>query len=277
MDPVARGLKGALFEMHRRALLPWIVSRADRILVSSRDYAVTCALSQIPGALDPVEIHPFGVDLDRFHPDHDTELRGLLAIPEGIPVMLFVGALDPAHHFKGLPVLLEALEALSGKWHALIIGEGSLRASFMGELERKPYGERVHFVGAVPDEDLPRYYRAADIHVFPSTERAEAFGLVALEAAASGIPSIASDLPGVRSVVLDGETGLLVPPSDATALRHSLELLLVHTELRERLGLSARKRAEAEFAWDPLVSRLEKTYADVVGSQGRRVAGAQEP
>ncbi len=263
MDPVARGLKGALFEAHRRALLPWIVSRADRILVSSRDYAASSALSQIPHALDRLEIHPFGVDLERFHPGHDPEFRQSLGIPDGIPVMLFVGALDPAHHFKGLPVLLEALEVLSGKWHALIIGEGSLRASFMANVAQKSYGDRVHFVGGIPDEDLPRYYRAADIHCFPSTERAEAFGLVALEAAASGIPSIASDLPGVRSVVLDGETGLLVPPSDATALRHSLELLLVHGELRERLGLSARKRAEAEFAWDPLVSRLEKTYREV--------------
>jgi len=260
MDPIARGLKGALFEAHRRALFPWIVSRTDRILVSSREYANTSALGHIASAAERIEIHPFGVDLERFHPGTDPALRASLGISEGVPVLLFVGGLDSAHHFKGLSVLLEALERLPGEWHCVVVGEGSLRASFLSQTMLKPYSGRVHFVGAVTEEDLPRYYRAATIHCFPSTERAEAFGLVALEAAASGIPTIASDLPGVRGVVLNGETGMLVPPGDALALRKALEFLLVDEELRSRLALSARKRTEAEFAWDPLVSRLEETY-----------------
>jgi len=118
----------------------------------------------------------------------------------------------------------------------------------------------MHFMGNISDAELPRYYRMADIHLFPSTERAEAFGLVALEAAASGVPCIASDLPGVRSVVLHGETGVLVPPGDAEKLREAIVLLLDQTELRQKFGFSARKRAEAEFAWEPLISKLVETY-----------------
>ena len=181
-----------------------------------------------------------------------------------MPVFLFVGGLDRAHHFKGLPVFLDALKGLLPyQWRALVIGDGDLRASFEMNAFHKGLGERVTFLGNVTDAELPAYFRMADVHVFPSTERAEAFGLVAVEAAASGIPSVASDLPGVRSVVLNGETGLLVPPRDAEELRKALLLLLEQTDLRERLGHAAFKRAEAEFSWSPLITKLEGVYTQL--------------
>lgn len=260
MDPVARGFRGAVFEAHRRVLFPWIISRADKILISSKDYAAHCAVAEIPGMLERVEIHPFGVDLQRFHPGVDLDVRSSFGIPEGVPTLLFVGGLDPAHHFKGLPILLAALGRL-GKfpWHCLIVGEGSLRATFEANVPES-IRARVHFVGNVSDMDLPGYYRASDIHCFPSTERAESFGLVALEAAASGIPTIASDLPGVRSAVLNSETGLLVKPGDADDLARAIESLCLEPDLRLRFGASARKRAEVEFAWEPLTTTLIETY-----------------
>jgi glycosyltransferase involved in cell wall biosynthesis len=263
MDAVANGVRGAVFSAHRRLLFPWIIGRADRVLVSSREYAESSALADVPGILERVEIHPFGVDLDRFQPREEPALRAELGLSDD-PVLLFVGGLDPAHHFKGFQVLLQALEKISSRpWSCVVVGDGSLRPSFAAQAEAALPG-RVRFVGGVSDADLPRYYRLADIHLLPSTERAEAFGLVALEAAASGTPTIASDLPGVRSVVLDGETGLLVPPRDASALAKSIELLLSEPALRDRLGEAARKRAEAEFAWDPLVAKLQETYRALV-------------
>ena len=81
--------------------------------------------------------------------------------------------------------------------------------------------------------------------------------------ASTGVPSIASDLPGVRSVVLDGETGLLVPPFDVEKLEGAMKLLLERTDVRERLGESARKRAEAQFAWEPLITKLQETYRNL--------------
>jgi glycosyltransferase involved in cell wall biosynthesis len=261
MDTTGNGLKGAMFEAHRRILFPWLLSRADRVLVSSREYAETSALAHVVDVLDRVEIHPFGVDLDRFHPGSEPDVRRQLEIPEGASVIIFVGGLDPAHHFKGLPVLLEALSHMADReWHCIVVGDGSLRPSFEATAAERGCRHRMHFLGNISDEDLPKYYRAADMHVFPSTERAEAFGLVALEAAASGIPSVASDLAGVRSVVLNGETGLLVPPSDAVALRVALESLMSNAELRQQLGFSARKRVEADFNWEPLIAKLIGTY-----------------
>jgi glycosyltransferase involved in cell wall biosynthesis len=271
MDAAANGLKGMVFNAHRKLLFPWLVNRADRILVSSQDYADTCALKDVPEVHDRIEIHPFGVEMDRFYPGQEPDIRKQLGIPEGSPTFIFVGGLDPAHAFKGLPVLFEALSDLpNNKWHGIIVGSGSLRASFETTVKEKGYGARIHFVGSVSDEDLPRYYRAADFHLFPSTKRAEAFGIVAVEAAASGIPSIASSLPGVRSVVLDGQTGVHVEPGDVQSLRQGIILLLEQVDLRERLGLSARKRAEVEFGWEPLINKLEQTYNSVAKQQSSR-------
>ena len=119
-----------------------------------------------------------------------------LGIAPEEPMVLFVGALDPAHHFKGFPVLVDALQGLTGSgWRLVVVGDGSLRASFEILAATHGLAGRVHFAGDVADESLPRYYRLADIHVLPSTARAEAFGLVVLEAAASGAPTIASSLP----------------------------------------------------------------------------------
>lgn len=268
MDAVAQGLKGALFEAHRRVLFPWLINRADRILVSSKAYAQSSALAQHDQAMQNLEIHPFGIDLDKFQPGDEPEIRTGQNLDQGQPVLIFVGGLDPAHHFKGLPVLIEAMSGLKQyPWTMLIVGQGSLKETYEAQVAGLGLAGRFRFLGGLSNEELPKYFRAADIHCFPSTERAEAFGLVALEAAASGLPSIASDLPGVSSVVLDGQTGLLVPPNNPEELRKAILLLLEQVDLRARLGQAARARAQAEYAWEPLISRLEQTYRSVAQSK----------
>ena len=270
MDNIGAGVKGALFSAHRRLLFPWLVNRVDRILVSSMDYAKNCALAELD-VMDRIEEHPFGVDLERFHPGKETELRTAHGIRADIPVLLFVGGLDEAHVFKGLTVLFEALALIvEREWHLVVVGDGALKETYRENARAAGIHDRVTFVGSASVEDLPRYYRLADMHLFPSTKRAESFGLVALEAAASGIPSIASELPGVRTVVRDGDTGLLVPPGDAVALSRAIATLLEQTELRRRLGLSARVNAEASYNWEPLMDHLVATYDSVIGQQAKR-------
>jgi glycosyltransferase involved in cell wall biosynthesis len=271
MDAVATGAKGAMFGAHRRLLFPWLVNRVDRILVSTQDYADTSALADIDGVMDRVEIHPFGVDLERFFPGSAPEIRERHGISHSTPLLLFVGGLDPAHHFKGLPVLLESLDEIRQyDWHCVVVGGGSLQSSYEATMLERGLAKRVTFAGNVSNEDLPNYYRASDIHLFPSTKRAEAFGLVAAEAAATGTPTIASDLAGVRVVVRDGDTGLLVPPGNIQELGKAMITLLEQTDLRERFGLSARKHAEQHFDWDPLISKLERTYQSVIHQQSKR-------
>lgn len=272
MDATASGLKGVLFNAHRRVLLPWIVSRADRILASSEDYFDTSSLSQMEGVKHRTEIHPFGIDLQEFHPGDEQEYKRKLGARHDVPTLIFVGGLDSAHHFKGFPVFLDALARVANlPWQLLVVGEGNLRPSFETLSRTRGLKERILFLGNVADRDLSTVYRCADIHVFPSTRRAEAFGLVALEAAATGIPTIASNLSGVRTVVQDGSTGLLVPPEDPTELANALALLLDRPQLRAQFGMGARAHAEQTYAWDPLISQLEATYASVLNQQSKRL------
>jgi glycosyltransferase involved in cell wall biosynthesis len=265
MDAVADGLRGACFRLHARVVLPRILARADRVLVSSHDYASHSALARIGDVLSRVEVHPYGVDTERFHPGREPSLRERLRIAPDERVAIFVSRLDAAHHFKGLPVVLDALaHARPHRWRLVVVGEGSLRHGFEQLAASLGIADRVHCAGDVSDADLPAYYRAADVHVCPSTEGAEAFSLVTLEAAASGIPTIASSLPGVRTVVVDGETGLHVQPRDTASLRRALDSLMERPAHMADLGRAARVRAETQYGWDLAIARLEQTYRGVL-------------
>lgn len=265
MDAVAGGVRGAIFRWHARVVLPHIVRRANRVLVSSADYAAQSALAQIPGILALTEEHPYGVDTVRFHPGEEPILEKQLSIAPDVVSMIFVGRLDAAHHFKGLGVLFEALASVRWpRWRLLVVGDGPLRPNLEQQASRLGIDSRIEFLRDVSDEALPSHYRAADFHVCSSTAAAEAFSLVTLEAAASGIPTIASALPGVRTVVLDGQTGAHVPPNDPTALRATLCSFMEQPARRAELGRAARALAEACFQWEPAIDRLEQTYADVL-------------
>jgi glycosyltransferase involved in cell wall biosynthesis len=270
MDAIAGGVRGAIFDAHRRVVLPYMLRHADRVLVSSIDYARSSALKGWAADAGRVEVHSFAVDADRFQPGTEPALRARFGIDETTPVLLFVSALDPAHHFKGLPVLFGALAGLrDAPWRLVVVGNGPWRTRYTEMAQDAGVGDRVVFAGDVSDADLPMFYRLADLHVFPSTGAAEAFGLVCLEAAASGIPTVASALPGVRMVILDGETGIHVAPDDAAALRAAIRLLLEDPAFRRRLGAAARRRACQDFDWDTRVARLEDTYFDVLCGAAR--------
>jgi glycosyltransferase involved in cell wall biosynthesis len=267
MDAVADGVKGIFFASYGKNILPFLTKRADKILVSSLDYARHSALAALNLA-NKVEEHPFGIDTEKFFPGDETELRNSFGIRQGELVLLFVGGMDKAHVFKGVPIMLEALAGMKNyNWRLILVGSGELKEVFRARSGALGIADRTIFAGSVSQDDLPRYYRFADAHLFPSTQRAEAFGLVALEAASSGVPTIASDLPGVRTVVINEETGLLVESGNIVALREAIARLLRDQETRIRFGLAARSRAERLFAWNPLIDRLEQTYESVVNQQ----------
>jgi glycosyltransferase involved in cell wall biosynthesis len=268
MDAVADGVRGALFRLHARLVLPRIVGRADRVLVSSSDYASHSALAGMGDVLSHVEVHPYGVDTERFQPGREPALRERLGIASDELVAIFVSRLDLAHHFKGLPVLLDALaRARPHRWRLVVAGEGALRGGFERSAASLGIADRVHFAGDISDADLPACYRAADVHVCPSTAAAEAFSLVTLEAAASGVPTIASALPGVRTVVVDGKTGVHVTPNDPEGLARALGSLMERPVRLIELGRAARARVEAHYQWGPLVALLEQTYRGTIGAR----------
>jgi glycosyltransferase involved in cell wall biosynthesis len=114
--------------------------------------------------------------------------------------------------------------------------------------------------------------RSADLFLL-TTEPPESFGIVVIEAMACGLPAVASDYPGVRAVVDDGETGLLVPQGDPGAVAAALDRLAADPAERERMGAAGRAKAEAEWNWSRLVERMDAAYAEAMEvrrARGRR-------
>jgi glycosyltransferase involved in cell wall biosynthesis len=261
MDATAPLPFGLLFSAYRALAQPALLRAAKRILVSSMDYARASSLHGVTERYPHRVIElPFGVDHTFFTPGAGS--RAAFSLPDDVPVIGFVGGMDAPHAFKGIRVLLDALVRIPGA-HALLVGEGPLRRVYEARVRELGIGARCHFVGRIPQEQLPDAYRAMDVLAFPSTSSAEAFGLVAIEAMACGVPVVASNLAGVRSVVADGVTGVLAPPRNADALADALRGLIQDEALRTAYGRAARERVLARYDWDRHIQQLTKVYQEV--------------
>ena len=198
-------------------------------------------------------IIPNGIDSDHFGADVPPIERFM----DGKLNILFVGRMEKR---KGLRYLLSAYSRL--KWEypqirLIIVGPGQLDPASERVLGERSMAD-VEFVGPVNYEDLPRYYRTADICCFPAI-MGESFGIVLLEAMAAGKPVIASDIPGYASVVTHGEQGWLVLPKDEASLANGLVELINRPDLRRDLGARGRIHAR-EFNWDRIGKQVIDYY-----------------
>src|SRR5882762_6964015 len=241
------------FRLFRRALLP-SYRRIDRILAVSEE-ARSCVLRHFPG---PVDILPNGVNLERFRPG----LPRLERFDDEIPNILFVGRHDPR---KGLPELMAACDALARDqvpFRLIVVGDGLLRRR-IERMARGALSGRVHFEGRVSNDRLPRYYASADLFC-PPARGGESFGIVLLEAMASGVPIVATDLPGYRTVLTPGQEGLMVPTRDPRSLARALRTLLLRPDLRMEMGARGIETSR-RYAWPAIARRLEEIYGSLVG------------
>jgi glycosyltransferase involved in cell wall biosynthesis len=187
-----------------------------------------------------IPIIPNGVDIERFTAEgRDWSTASILSVGRVV-------------HQKGLDLGLMALADLQDlAWEWRIVGDGPQAAHLREILKREGLEDRVEFLGWAGAAELAAEYRRASLFVFPS--RHEGMPNALLEAMASGLPVIASQIAGNEELVVPGETGILVPPDDPDALREALRWLLVDESARERMGLAARRRVEADFRWDTTV------------------------
>ncbi|MBI4121902.1 MAG: glycosyltransferase [Parcubacteria group bacterium] len=257
MDAVGTGAKRLFFSAYREMLMPAILAQAAAVTVSSLDYASTGALADLSARLPLVEL-PFGV-AERFKPAARPE-RGA-----DQPLrLLFVGGLDTAHYFKGLHLLLMALQTLPlelrNRFTLDIVGDGDRRPAFAAQSAGAGLSGQIHFRGSLPDDELVKAYQQADLTVLPSVDRSEAFGLVLLESMACGTPVLATALPGVRTVVDAGKTGFLVEANNVDALRAQLVSCLAHPADVLAMRSAAHERVQAHYRWPGIISKLEALY-----------------
>jgi glycosyltransferase involved in cell wall biosynthesis len=172
-----------------------------------------------------------------------VELPERVGKEAGPPEVLYVGRLAAE---KGI----EELAAASAGLNLVVVGDGPLRSLLPGAL------------GFLPKEEVGAYYGRAAVVVCPS--RREGFGLVCAEAMAHGRPVVATAVGGLAELVVDGETGILVPPGDSGALRAAVHRLLADQELRRKLGEAGRERIRDLCGWDNVVERTLAAYEDAL-------------
>lgn len=197
-----------------------------------------------------------GVDVDRFSPDAES------AFESDHLSLLYVGRLDSG---KGLDVLLEAIShttKLMDNIHLYIVGTGTLEKSLRQQTKKLDINNIVTFIGSIPHSDIHRYYAAADIFVLPSEY--EGFPNVTMEAMASALPVVSTEVPGVTEQVSHMENGFLIEPNDIEALVEAICTLAENKRLRQSLGSTARAHAQNNFAWEAQADNFEKLIESII-------------
>ncbi len=220
----------------------WALRQADGVIAVSRELS-----NRVIGlGVDArrVEVVIDGVDPQQFHPGDRIAARSKISLASGIKHLLFVGNLV---HVKGIDVLLTACQKLSstvGPWQLHVIGEGPLRGRLVRQSKSLGIGDHVRFHGSIAHEVLPDWFRAADLFVLPS--RSEGVPNVLLEAAACGLPFVASDVGGIPEIADIGASHL-VPPENPQFLSQAIVEMLSQPALPPAPPRD-RRQAVAEIA-----------------------------
>ena len=212
-----------------------------------------------------------GTDPSHFNSSRDTgALRRRWGVDDA-PIMLTVARLVP---HKGQDMGIRALAILTRDFPELryiMVGEGHDEERLRALARELGVSDKVGFVGAMRDDELPEAYATATIYLGASRVdreiNVEGFGISFLEAAASGVPSVAGDSGGVRSAVRDGETGIVVPPTDVDAIADAVRSLLLNETRRKQMGQAARRAVETHYNWDRVARDTREFTKQVVGAR----------
>lgn len=247
-----------IVNLYERTFGTYTVSKSDKIITTTPSYGATSKAVWHREA----DIIPNAVDADRFHPSNEGDwVREELGIGDK-KLIMYVGRI--VYH-KGLEYFVRAAKYLESRdVQFLLVGTGDFRKELEDIIEREGLEDMVMFAGRVPNEELPDYYAATDVFVLPSVSRLEAFGIVALEAMASEVPVIVSDIPGVRDVIVEGKNGLLAEPMNSEDLAGKIRTLLENPEVAERMGKNGRKRVLERFTWGQVAKDIEYVYYSIL-------------
>jgi len=235
-----------------------VLDRVDVVLASSPNMVEHSPfLSRIA---DKCRVIPYGIHVERYDDTPELLARAsALRAGHERPIVLFVGRLV---YYKGPEVLMRAMADVDAD--LVVIGRGPLKRELEAIASSSGITSRVTFLDPVDDAELAAWYHAADVFCLPSVARSEAYGLVQLEAHASGTPTVSTTLTtSVPFVNQHGVTGLTVPPGDVAALTEALRALVDNETLRRRMGATARERARVEFSTARMVDRTLEVYAEL--------------
>jgi phosphatidyl-myo-inositol alpha-mannosyltransferase len=232
------------------------IARTDRLIAVSD----ACVTALRPYFWDSdFQVIPNGVDTELYRPLRPGEER-----PPGPPRILFVGRFDPRNR---LDTLLEATAILRDQGRDFVVqvvGDGPMRPVYHRQARSLGIWDRIEWLGLL-DEERPRLYREATVFAAPCV--LASFGVVLLEAMASGTPIVCADNVGYRQVIRDGAPGRFVPPADAAALAAGIAEQLDDAELRRDWGERGRTVAVERYSWPEVARRVEEVYLEILASK----------
>jgi phosphatidyl-myo-inositol dimannoside synthase len=235
-----------------------MIYRSANAIIANGDFAVQ-NLSRI--GIESKKIHKItpGLDVSSFYPDtSNMELRQQYGIDGELVLMTVARLVSRKGHSRVIRALAKLRSGIP-PFKYVIVGRGPLEAELRALTAQLNLEDRVVFAGFVADDALNRHYNLADIVVMPNTGDdgdVEGFGMVFLEANATGKPVIGGRSGGTAEAILDKETGFLVDPSDDQELHNALYALLTDGELRRRMGLAGLQRVQTEFSWESRAAEL---------------------
>lgn len=238
------------------------MNSADRILSVSEDlklHIVNLGIKE-----DKVIVVPNGVDTEKFKPPEKGNARDLLDLPVDKDIVLFVGAL---RSIKGVDYLIEAARNFVNKNTELyMVGrDDGLKKSLVKMAEDFKIADHIKFIGPVNHEEIPLWISASDILVLPSLS--EGRPNVVLEALACEVPVVATDVGGIPEIMVNGETGYLVPSKNSHELSEKINKLLEDKSLREKMGKLGRKSIiERGLTWEAHAEKTVDIYSKLLGN-----------
>jgi glycosyltransferase involved in cell wall biosynthesis len=240
------------------AIKKFLFRQAAAVLATS-EYQSRVTQQYCPKDLKVVST-PFGVDLDLFKRDHTVHK------PQGVLTLGFVKRLEENY---GPHILIEAFRLVQQKHkhtRLLVIGEGLMRKQLEEQLKQMGLLDKAVFAGWIENHRLPEYLNQMDIFVMPTFQ--ETFGVAALEAQAVQVPVVASDIEGIREVVLHGKTGYLAHPGDPAQFADRIIKLIKDPQGRQRMGMEGRKFVSERYEWQQCVDRVERVYLSLLNEPG---------
>ena len=239
------------------ALMRWVLHRSTLLLADCRAVAVQAMRWGMPW--ERIVLFPWGTDLDVFSPGSEKDFHTSWGWPED--VFVWVHARTWSRYYGADTTLLGFLQAWreEPRLRLLFLGGGPLESWIRRTVDRFHAQDVVRIVGRVPEETLARYFRAADGYV--SMSHSDGSSVTLMQALATGLLAVVSDIPGNREWVTPGVEGYLVPVSDP----HTLARALIHVahlpqEARQRMARAARRRAEGQAHWKRHLQKLDRAY-----------------
>ena len=258
---------GFLARHHAGIIRKWRTHRLlahVHALIGPSDELVESA--QFFGYRGPANMIANGVDAERFTPGEGTK-RKAWNISENDTVILLARRLVFKNGVIGFSEAVAQMTAAN--FRIVIAGDGPDRAKMTEIFDKARRLERCLFLGRISNTDMPDIFRSADVSVLPSL--AEATSIAGLEAMASGLPLVGTNVGGIPTIIADGVTGLIVPPRDPIALAQALDRLCANRDRRKKMGQAGRARVESEFSWPKIADETLLVYNNLLRSTSKKL------